>query len=387
MKKLFLLPLLLAASAALSQNVRYDAPATAAPNAVVIVCINPANGVRCTNLATTYDSAGNACPSNAQDTPAISGSPCQSGVDTSGRAGFWVPAGTYDYTVCVGSFCNGPYTVTPGGGAAGGSVTSVTGTAAQISVATGTTTPVLSIPAIFTFPGTVTNNLSIFGATTSAQLLGLISNETGTGLVMGNDTPTILTPTVASFTNATHNHTNAAGGGTLTDAALSAAVTIAKGGTGTGSTLTGLMRGSASAMTAAELSGDVTTSGSNAVTLAAKYKVWEGCNGKGLGDGFNAIPAQTYPQFTCVNDTGATVTISGIRCWTDNNGTSTLNLANNAAASFLTGAVTCNNTKASGGAAGTQSATPTLANGDAITFSFVADGTSKSTNWTVSGTY
>ena len=46
-------------------------------------------------------------------------------------------------------------------------------------------------------------------------------------------------------------------------------VAVANGGTGTGSTLTGLVRGSASAMTAAELSGDVTTSGSNAVTIAA----------------------------------------------------------------------------------------------------------------------
>jgi len=43
---------------------------------------------------------------------------------------------------------------------------------------------------------------------------------------------------------------------------------IANGGTGTASTLTGLVRGSASAMTAAELSGDVTTSGSNAATIA-----------------------------------------------------------------------------------------------------------------------
>lgn len=44
---------------------------------------------------------------------------------------------------------------------------------------------------------------------------------------------------------------------------------IANGGTGTGSTLTGLVRGSASAMTAAELSGDVTTSGSNVATVGA----------------------------------------------------------------------------------------------------------------------
>lgn len=44
-------------------------------------------------------------------------------------------------------------------------------------------------------------------------------------------------------------------------------VTIAQGGTGTGSTLTGLVRGSGSAMTAAELSGNATTSGSNVVSV------------------------------------------------------------------------------------------------------------------------
>lgn len=43
---------------------------------------------------------------------------------------------------------------------------------------------------------------------------------------------------------------------------------IANGGTGTAGTLTGLVRGSASAMTAAELSGDATTSGSNVVTVS-----------------------------------------------------------------------------------------------------------------------
>jgi hypothetical protein len=48
---------------------------------------------------------------------------------------------------------------------------------------------------------------------------------------------------------------------------LSAALPVNQGGTGTTSTLTGLVRGSGSAMTAAELSGDVTTSGSNASTV------------------------------------------------------------------------------------------------------------------------
>lgn len=55
---------------------------------------------------------------------------------------------------------------------------------------------------------------------------------------------------------------------TVTATHLSAALPVNQGGTGTTSTLTGLVRGSASAMTAAEISGDATTSGSNALTLA-----------------------------------------------------------------------------------------------------------------------
>jgi len=62
------------------------------------------------------------------------------------------------------------------------------------------------------------------------------------------------------------------GGRTFSAVSLTADVTgtlpVANGGTGTASTLTGLVRGNASAMTAAELSGDATTSGSNAVTVA-----------------------------------------------------------------------------------------------------------------------
>ena len=45
-------------------------------------------------------------------------------------------------------------------------------------------------------------------------------------------TPILQSPAVDSFASAQHDHSNAAGGGTLTDTALSAAVSIAKGGTG-----------------------------------------------------------------------------------------------------------------------------------------------------------
>ncbi len=59
------------------------------------------------------------------------------------------------------------------------------------------------------------DNLSVFAATTSAQLAGVISDETGSGLLVFGTTPTIVTPTIASFVNATHDHSNAAGGGQL----------------------------------------------------------------------------------------------------------------------------------------------------------------------------
>lgn len=103
----------------------------------------------------------------------------------------------------------------------------------------------------------VANPLSQFAATTSAQLAGVISDESGSGLVILQTSPTIITPTIASFTNATHNHTNAAGGGQLTDAALSSAVTVPKGGSGA-TTLTGLLLGNgASAFTAVTTSAGI----------------------------------------------------------------------------------------------------------------------------------
>ncbi len=102
----------------------------------------------------------------------------------------------------------------------------------------------------------------------------------------------------------------------------------------------------------------------------------------GLGDGLNAITAGTYLQTNCYNNSGVTWTITRIGCFTDNAGSSTLSATNGAGTALLTGAVTC--TAGAGGAAGTQSATVTIANGDVIKFTFIADGTSKQTGWFVS---
>ncbi len=101
----------------------------------------------------------------------------------------------------------------------------------------------------------------------------------------------------------------------------------------------------------------------------------------GIGDGLNAVPAGTYLQSFCYNDSGATLTITGIKCYTDDNGSSTLSATNGAGTALLTGAVTCTNSWA----AGTQSGTVTIASGDYIKFTFVSVA-SKQTSWAVTFT-
>lgn len=60
------------------------------------------------------------------------------------------------------------------------------------------------------------DKLSAFAATTSAELATVLSDETGSGGGFVRATsPTIVTPTIASLTNMQHDHTDAAGGGSL----------------------------------------------------------------------------------------------------------------------------------------------------------------------------
>jgi hypothetical protein len=115
-------------------------------------------------------------------------------------------------------------------------------------------------------------------------------------------------------------------------------------------------------------------------TLPSQYKTWS-CE-PGLGDGLNVITAGTYLESTCWNTTGVTVTLTGVKCYTDT-GTSTLNAAGNTLGALLTGAVTCTSSLA----AGTQSANVLLTSGDYIKFTFVANGTAKQATWVATGTY
>jgi hypothetical protein len=102
----------------------------------------------------------------------------------------------------------------------------------------------------------------------------------------------------------------------------------------------------------------------------------------GLPNGYSAIAAETYLQSGCYNASGVTRTITGIACYTDNNGSSTLNATDGSGNALLTGAITCSNSWATG----TQGSTTTISSGGYIKFTFVSDGTTKQTSWIVSMT-
>lgn len=99
---------------------------------------------------------------------------------------------------------------TSGGGS--GTVTSVSVASANGfagSVANATTTPAITVSTSIT--GVLQGNGTAISAATT----------NGTGNVVLANSPTITTPTISNFTNATHSHLNTAGGGTITAAAIS----------------------------------------------------------------------------------------------------------------------------------------------------------------------
>lgn len=162
-----------------AQNVRYsvDFPSISSqfttpflvgnvpPNSPVLSwCNHPANqgaNVACTNYATTYTSAGVACPNGSQDTPDPQPSSCQSTGDAQGNIGVWAAPGTYDYVVCIqnSTSCFGPYTVTLSLSDTNGTCAMTSGTCALIVFANAyKTTPTCTVT--WTGTGTLTGLLS-----------------------------------------------------------------------------------------------------------------------------------------------------------------------------------------------------------------------------------
>lgn len=89
--------------------------------------------------------------------------------------------------------------------AGSGTVTSVSGTANQISVATGTTTPVLSITSPLTLPGAMTAGGTI--AMGANKITGLANGTTSTDAAAFGQVPVITAPTAQRFTSGSGTYT------------------------------------------------------------------------------------------------------------------------------------------------------------------------------------
>lgn len=85
-------------------------------------------------------------------------------------------------------------------GKGAGTVTSVSGTTNRVT-STGGTTPAIDVSATFeALLGKVASPLSQFASTTSAQLAGVISDETGSGSVVFATSPTLVSPVLGAAT-------------------------------------------------------------------------------------------------------------------------------------------------------------------------------------------
>jgi hypothetical protein len=117
------------------------------------------------------------------------------GTDPTGNCGnayITVNITTQNITTCK----NGTWTTFSGGG--GGTVTSIA-TTGPITGGTITTNGTIACPTC----GVTGSPLSQFASTTSAQLAGVISDETGTGLAVFNTSPTLVTPGLGTPTSVT----------------------------------------------------------------------------------------------------------------------------------------------------------------------------------------
>jgi hypothetical protein len=124
---------------------------------------------------------------------------------------------------------------------------------------------------IRTFDGTANTADRVYTLPDAGGTMTVLGNaSTGSGSVVLASSPTITTPTIASFTNATHNHQSAAGGGTLDTAAIaSGTLGVTRGGTGTTtSTGSGSVVLSASPALTGTPTAPTATGGTNTTQLA-----------------------------------------------------------------------------------------------------------------------
>jgi hypothetical protein len=135
--------------------------------------------------------------------------------------------------------------------------------------------------------------LAQFAATSSSLFFGNISDETGgSGLVVGNQSPTIVTPTIANFVNANHDHSNSAGGGQISTTAVASGN---KTGTGTKFT-TGTGTYTSGNCVKIDANGNLVDNGS-ACAGGGGFTApdnWARANGHWTGGGNSALIPSTY---------------------------------------------------------------------------------------------
>jgi hypothetical protein len=149
-------------------------------------------------------------------------------------------------------------------------------------------------------------NLTKFSGASSITNGDISGDCTTSGALAITCTKTSGSSFAASATTDTTNASNISSG----------TLAVARGGTGTGSTLTGLVRGNSSAMTAAEISGDCTTSGSNAITCTKTNGVSFPTTITGtIASGTSALGTSAISSGTCA--TVVTTSATGVAT-TDN---------------------------------------------------------------------
>jgi hypothetical protein len=177
----------------------------------------------------------------------------------------------------------GVATVTiPGGGAGVGDVTSNTGTSIDSEVV------------LFSGTGGKTiKRASASGIMLLTAGVASVLNSSGTGDVLRNNGPTIITPVIASFVNALHDHDDAAGGGQLNAANVFSAGIVPVARLGSGSPgVDNFLRGDGTWATPAG-SGDVTSN--TASSVDSELALFSGTTGKivkrGTGTGIPLLTA------------------------------------------------------------------------------------------------
>lgn len=281
----------------------------------------------------TVGTAGQVLTSNGAgalptfQSPAGGGNVSNTGTPTAGQAAEWTNATTLQGVAVTGSGsyvkATSPTLTTPTiGVATATSVNKVALTApltgSTLTIADGKT---LTASNTLTFTGTdgssvafgaggtvtyTTNNLSAFAATTSAQLAGVISDETGSGALVFANTPTLVTPVLGTPTSGTLTNCtglpvstgiSGLGTGVATFLATPSSANLATAVTDeTGSGL--LVFGTSPTITTPVVASGLTASGSGSNNFSGSTGAFQTSSGANTLNGAVTINDATTPSLT-----------------------------------------------------------------------------------------